>query len=61
MGLIGKLNNMIPVVLMHKGYQDYLGLTLQQANKNNDVYLLGDTKPSVGAKSLIRGVYEQYK
>ena len=61
MGLIGKLNNMIPVVLMHKGYQDYLGCTLQQANKNNDVYLLGDTKPSVGAKSLIQGVYEQCK
>jgi hypothetical protein len=51
-GLIGKLNNMIPVVLIHKGYQDYLGCTLQQANKNNDVYLLGDTKPSVDSPTI---------
>lgn len=43
---------MIPVVLIHKGYQDYLGCTLQQANKYNDVYLLGDTKPPIDSPTL---------
>ena len=42
----------IPVVLIHKGYQDYLGCTLQQANKNNDVYLLGDTKPPFNSPTI---------
>jgi hypothetical protein len=34
---------MIPVVLIHNGFQDYLKYTLLQSNKNNYVYLLGDT------------------
>lgn len=38
---------MIPVVLIHKGYQDYLKYTLQQASKDNKVYLLGDTNPKI--------------
>lgn len=37
---------MIPVVLIHKGFQDYLGYTLKQANKYNFVYLIGDTNPN---------------
>jgi len=38
---------MIPVVLIHKGYQDYLGCSILQACRNNDVYLLGDTNPVI--------------
>jgi hypothetical protein len=38
---------MIPVILIHKGYQDYLGYTLKQSLKNNTVHLLGDTNPSI--------------
>lgn len=34
---------MIPVVFIHKGYQDYLGCTLRQANKNNSIIFIGDT------------------
>ena len=38
---------MIPVVFIHRGYQDYLGYTLTQANKNNEVVLIGDNKPPI--------------
>jgi hypothetical protein len=43
---------MIPVVFIHKGYQDYLGYTLKQANKNNEVVLIGDTNPSVNSRTF---------
>jgi len=45
--LIGNRKDMIPVVFIHRGYQDYLECTLQQARKENEVYLLGDTQPNV--------------
>lgn len=52
-GLIGKLDDMIPVVFIHKGYQDYLGCTLQQAAKNDNlVYLLGDTIPPIESDNV---------
>tara|TARA_R110000868_G_scaffold265860_2_gene524744 strand:+ start:975 stop:1790 length:816 start_codon:yes stop_codon:yes gene_type:complete len=38
---------MIPVILIHKGYQEYLGYTIKQANKNNFVHLIGDTNPNL--------------
>jgi len=38
---------MIPVVLIHKGFQDYVKYSIQQANKKNHVYLLGDTNPNL--------------
>jgi hypothetical protein len=38
---------MIPVVLIHKGYQDYLGYSILQACQKNDVFLLGDTNPNI--------------
>ena len=31
---------MIPVILIHKGYQDYLGCAISQALKNNPVHLI---------------------
>jgi len=43
---------MIPVVFIHKGYQDYLGCTLKHANKNNEVILIGDTKPPVESSTF---------
>lgn len=38
---------MIPVILIHKGYQDYLGCAIGQALKNNPVHLIGDTSPPI--------------
>lgn len=38
---------MIPVIFIHKGFQKYLELTIKQANKNNFVYLIGDTNPNL--------------
>jgi len=38
---------MIPVILIHKGYQDYLGCAINQALKNNPVHLIGDTIPPI--------------
>jgi hypothetical protein len=38
---------MIPVILIHKGYQDYLGCAINQALKNNPVHLIGDASPPI--------------
>ena len=38
---------MIPVVLIHKGMHEYVQYTLKQANKKNEVHLLGDTAPNI--------------
>lgn len=38
---------MIPVVLIHRGYQDYLNYSLLQAAQNNPVFLLGDVDPNI--------------
>ena len=35
---------MIPVVLIHRGYQDYLKYSILQACRNNYVYLISDVK-----------------
>jgi len=51
-GLIGKKYDMIPVIFIHKGYQDYLGSTLKQANKNNNVILIGDTNPPIDSPTF---------
>lgn len=37
----------IPVIFIHKGYQDYLRYTIEQSNKNNQVFLIGDTDPKI--------------
>lgn len=34
---------MIPVILIHKGYQEYLNYSINQSLKNNRVFLIGDT------------------
>lgn len=38
---------MIPVIFIHKGYQDYLECTIRQASNKNEVYLIGDTNPNI--------------
>ncbi len=38
---------MIPVILIHRGYQRYLTYVIKQATKNNFVYLIGDTAPNI--------------
>ena len=38
---------MIPVVLIHSGFQEYVSCAVQQAAKKNNVYLLGDIKPEL--------------
>lgn len=38
---------MIPVVLIHYGYEDYLNYSINQACKKNLVYLIGTNKPSI--------------
>jgi len=43
---------MIPVILIHKGYQDYLGCAINQALKNNEVHLIGDTVPPITHKNF---------
>ena len=43
---------MIPVILIHKGYQDYLGCAINQALKNNQVRLIGDTTPPISHKNF---------
>lgn len=35
---------MIPVILIHSGYNDYLNFTISQASEYNDVILLGTSK-----------------
>ena len=36
---------MIPVILIHSGYQKYLDYSIRQAAQKNPVFLLGDTNP----------------
>lgn len=38
---------MIPVVLLHRGYQDYLKYSILQSLQKNNVILVGDTDPSI--------------
>lgn len=38
---------MIPVILIHKGFQEYVKYNVLQATKNNPVILLGDTNPNL--------------
>ena len=37
------MSDKIPVIIIHNGFQDYLRYTIIQANKQNKVYLLGNT------------------
>lgn len=43
---------MIPVILIHKGFQNYVSYSIRQAAKNNQVYLLGDTNPNLSLESF---------
>jgi hypothetical protein len=38
---------MIPVIIIHKGFSDYLNHTIAQANKNNFVYFISDNNPNI--------------
>ena len=38
---------MIPVILIHKGYQSYLQYSLKQASQKNPVFFVGDTEPKI--------------
>jgi len=38
---------MIPVILIHNGFQEYVKYNILQATKNNPVILLGDTNPNL--------------
>jgi hypothetical protein len=38
---------MIPVILIHNGFQDYVNYTINQAANKNKVYLLGDSNPNL--------------
>jgi hypothetical protein len=38
---------MIPVILIHSGYQDYLNYSILQSAKKNKLYLIGDTNPNI--------------
>ena len=38
---------MIPVILIHSGYQDYLNYSLNKALEKNEVYLIGDVNPNI--------------
>ena len=43
---------MIPVILIHKGYSDYLQFTIKQSSKNNITYLISDTNPSINCNNF---------
>jgi hypothetical protein len=49
-GPIGKY--MIPVILIHKGYSDYLKYTILQSIKNNYTYLISDTNPNINENNF---------
>ena len=38
---------MIPVILIHKGYPEYLNYSILQALKNNKVILISDINPKI--------------
>lgn len=38
---------MIPVILIHSGFQDYLNYSLNKALEKNEVYLIGDVNPNI--------------
>jgi hypothetical protein len=38
---------MIPVVLVHSGFQDYLNYSINKALEKNTVYLIGDVDPNI--------------
>lgn len=38
---------MIPVILIHSGYQDYLNYSINKALEKNVVYLIGDVEPTI--------------
>jgi len=37
----------IPVILIHRGYQSYLDFSIRQAARKNPVFLIGDVKPNI--------------
>lgn len=43
----------IPVILIHKGYSDYLQHTIRMSSKNNKTYLISDTNPNVFCENFI--------
>lgn len=43
---------MIPLIIIHSGFQDYLKYTIFQAHKNNKVYLLGNINPNFSLERL---------
>lgn len=45
---------MIPVITIHNGYQEYFDLVLRQAAKNNNVILLGDSRPEIGGVNYLK-------
>jgi hypothetical protein len=38
---------MIPVILIHRGYQNYLEYSIKQAAQQNPVFFIGDTEPII--------------
>jgi hypothetical protein len=38
---------MIPVILIHRGYQNYLEYSIKQAAQKNPVFFIGDTEPTI--------------
>jgi len=43
---------MIPVVLIHKSFQNYVKYSIMQASKNNKVYLLGDVNSNLNVENF---------
>ena len=48
---------MIPVVLIHNGYQDYLKYSIRQAAQKNPVFLIGDTNPATISRDELTFVH----
>jgi hypothetical protein len=51
---------MIPVILIHKNFQEYLKYSIQQSSKNNQVILLGNTDPKLLLPNFKFINYEHY-
>ena len=43
---------MIPVILIHSGFQDYVNYSLNKALENNTVYLVGDVDPNINNENF---------